>query len=421
MMDKKLPIPSNENERLLSVFEYGIIDSQKEERLDAFTALVASIFRVPIALITILDEHRQWFKSNYGLGVSETQRSISFCQYTIAADEIFEVQDTWQDETFKDNPLVSGSPNIRYYCGAPLKNERGFVMGSLAIIDNQPRRLDGREKEALRLLAAQVVDHFELNMRRKELQAQKESLERMIMERTSDLQNAIAELKKRDAKIVSVNNELNQLIYKASHDLLGPIKTIQGLISLGLSESETNSLHQYLNLIGTTTRKLDQALVNLLKLVTIKDPCEFSLVVWDFVVQDAVAKARKRTEGKTLSVSTEVSSCSHFHSDGAILEMVLEELFVNSFQYNRNREVKIKVKVRELAENVILEVKDNGIGLRAEERERMFEMFFKNAKSRGSGLGLYMVKSAVERLNGSISAHSETNNGTTVKITLPLK
>lgn len=419
-MEKKLPVPLNENERLLSVFQYGILDTQKEERLDAFTALVAGIFQVPIVLITILDDRRQWFKSNYGLGVAETQRSISFCQYTITADEIFEVNDAAADETFKDNPLVTEDPNIRYYCGAPLKNERGFILGSLALIDKQPRELTSHQKDTLKLLAAQVVDHFELNLRRKELQAQKELLEQKVAERTQDLQNAITELKQRDAKIVSINNELTRLIYKASHDLLGPIKTIQGLISLGLSEHETGSLHQYLNLVGTTTRKLDQALINLLKVITIKDPCEYSTVVWEFLISHATTKARKRTDGKTLTVVTDIG-CSHrFQSDGAILEMILEELFVNSVQYNRNRDVRIDVRVRELDDRVVIRIQDNGIGLREDEKDRIFEMFFKNAKSRGSGLGLYMVKSAVEKLKGTISAESETNSGTLFTITLPL-
>jgi signal transduction histidine kinase len=230
----------------------------------------------------------------------------------------------------------------------------------------------------------------------------------------------IRELKKRDEKIVSINNELNRLIYKASHDLLGPIKTIQGLIALGKKEDEVKNYYQYLNLIAATTFKLDQALVNLLKVITIKDPCDYTPIVWEFLISHAENTAQKRVEGRKLCTHTKANIKTEFRSDAALLQMILEELFVNSMQYNLNNDVCVEVDITESQNRLILKITDNGIGVRADEKDRIFEMFFKNAKSRGSGLGLYIVKTAVEKLGGSIHAESQTNAGTRLVLSFPL-
>lgn len=158
---KKNPIPENEIERLKALKAYSIMDTLAEKEYDAITQLASYICGTPIALVSLLDEERQWFKSSVGLEVRETPRDLSFCQYAIMGDEVYEINDAKENETFADNPLVTGNPNIRFYAGAPLQDENGLNLGSLCVIDTKPRILSQEQKEALKLLAHQVVLLFD--------------------------------------------------------------------------------------------------------------------------------------------------------------------------------------------------------------------------------------------------------------------
>lgn len=151
------PVPDNEEKRLLALHEYGILDTPPEEDFDELTALVAELLQVPMSMVTIIDKDRQWFKSRQGLDVDETPRELSFCQYAILQDEIYQVSNTVEHELFKDNPFVVNEPNIRFYAGAPLKNAEGYNLGTLCVLDRKPRRLTLREKEILKEYSREVV------------------------------------------------------------------------------------------------------------------------------------------------------------------------------------------------------------------------------------------------------------------------
>lgn len=134
--------PDNEAARLAALHELLILDTPPEERFDKITRFAASEFDMPIVLITLLDTRRQWFKARVGIDVCETGRDISFCSHAILRDEIMVVEDTLQDPRFADNPLVTGAPHIRFYAGAPLTLPAGLRLGTLCLIDRQPRTLD---------------------------------------------------------------------------------------------------------------------------------------------------------------------------------------------------------------------------------------------------------------------------------------
>lgn len=416
-----LPIPPEEDQRLLSLLSYEILDTSNEEQLDELTRLTASIFQVPIALITVIDHDRQWFKSNFGLSLKQTARSISFCQFTIMSNAIFEVENTLTDERFVNNPLVIQDPYLRYYCGAPLMNEKGYRMGALAILDRVPRKLEAGQEKTLKLLARQVVNFFELNMKKKELEKEKLHLEERVMQRTRELEEKMAELKQRDEKLISVNNELNRLIYRASHDLLGPLKTLQGITHLAIQEANVENIHNYLRLAYTTEQKLDYALVNLLKVVSIKDASDFKLIPWNEVIETALVNAKKRVNKKVVWLEADISLSRQFVSDQLLVEMMMEELFVNSMQYNLEEEAVITLNMGETNESVEITIQDNGVGILKETREKIFEMFYRSPASKGSGLGLYIVKKVAEKLKGKISVHSKTNSGATFTIQLPFQ
>ena len=147
-------IPDNERQRLQTLKALNILDTPPEERFDRLTRLAKRLFGVPIALVSLIDDDRQWFKSCVGLDTSETGRDISFCGHAILEDTILVVPDTSADERFFDNPLVTEEPNIRFYAGCPLRVPNGSRLGTFCIIDQEPRLLNDDEHELLKDLAA---------------------------------------------------------------------------------------------------------------------------------------------------------------------------------------------------------------------------------------------------------------------------
>ena len=148
----------NEQSRIKALRSLNVLDTPSEERFDRLTRLAKRMFDVPIALVSLVDENRQWFKSCIGLNVSETPRDISFCGHAILGTEIFIIPDTKKDERFSDNPLVLNEPHIRFYAGCPLRYLDGSMLGTLCIIDTQPRILNEADLEALKDLA-ELAEH----------------------------------------------------------------------------------------------------------------------------------------------------------------------------------------------------------------------------------------------------------------------
>ncbi|MFL9916770.1 sensor domain-containing diguanylate cyclase [Paraburkholderia fungorum] len=145
--------PRDESARLDTLRALNILDTLPEERFDRLTRLAKRLFDVPIALVSLVDADRQWFKSCVGMAASETSRDVSFCAHALLDDEILMVPDTLADVRFHDNPLVTDNPNIRFYAGCPLTVPNGSKLGTLCLIDTKPRGLDEEERELLRDLA----------------------------------------------------------------------------------------------------------------------------------------------------------------------------------------------------------------------------------------------------------------------------
>lgn len=153
---KKPDITHDEQARLETLRSLSILDTPQEERFDRLTRMAKRLFGVPIALVSLVDENRQWFKSCFGLSVSETSRDISFCGHAILGNELFIIPNTIEDERFADNPLVLNEPYIRFYAGCPLRAPNGRKLGTLCIIDRQPRSFEKEDLEALKDLASMV-------------------------------------------------------------------------------------------------------------------------------------------------------------------------------------------------------------------------------------------------------------------------
>ncbi len=171
------PVPENEQERLEALKSYDILDTLPEKDLDAITRLASRICGTPIAFISLIDEHRQWFKSKIGFTVHESPRELSFCQHTIMQDDLYEVSNALEHELFLRHPGMESKTGARYYAGAPLIDPDGFHLGSLCVVDNKPKKLSEEQKDSLLILANEVMAQLMLRKHNKELEQSKKVLQ----------------------------------------------------------------------------------------------------------------------------------------------------------------------------------------------------------------------------------------------------
>lgn len=188
------PLPPNESDRLETLYSCDLLDSVAERGFDDIVDLAAAMFQTPIALVSLIDSDRQWIKAKFGLEVCETGRDEAFCSHAILDNDILVVPDAKLDPRFHDNPFVTQPPHIRFYAGAPLIDPSGHALGTLCIIDSQPRHMTGPQLESLAMLAQLVVDQIEFrNLVRQaatyqsELEDHKLNLEMKVARRTKQL------------------------------------------------------------------------------------------------------------------------------------------------------------------------------------------------------------------------------------------
>jgi PAS domain S-box-containing protein len=209
-----LPIPRNEPERLRALDNYNILDTLDEAEFDRLTELASIICDVPISLVSLVDEKRQWFKSNHGLGVKETARELAFCQYAIMEPALFEVNDAAQDMRFFDNPLVTGEPDIRFYAGMPLVDNSGYALGTLCVIDRAPKELTEKQKHGLKLLAAEAMALIQERRKKAELK---------IFEQLFESSNDLMFVGSQDGYFQKINPTFEKLLgWSRAHLLKNP-------------------------------------------------------------------------------------------------------------------------------------------------------------------------------------------------------
>ena len=398
------PIPENEEQRLKALLRYRILDTDFEESYDELTQLAATICDTSISTITLIDTERQWFKSRLGVDGRQSARDISFCAHSILQDDIFVVEDAAEDKRFVDNPFVTGNPGIRFYAAANLRTDDGYNIGTLCVIDSQPKKPTQQQLDALRILAKQVVYQLEL---------------RLNMLRLDDSLALLRELNITKDRMFSV----------IAHDLKSPFNGI-----LGFSEM----LVDMLNKPGMERQKDMAKLVmesGEAALALLNDLLEWAVLQqrgnqFEKVKLDFSSLAREVTEivsiaamRKEIGLKTQIEPNIHVKGDKHMLFSLIQNLLTNAVKFTRHGGA-IELSLSSEEKTVKVTVRDNGVGIPPDRLAQLLKddlpvSMLGTEKETGTGLGLNLCKQYVNKHGGNIWIESEVGSGTAVCFTIP--
>ena len=396
---RSAPITKDESARLKDLYDYEILDTASEKVFDDLTALASEICQTPIALISLVDPDRQWFKSKVGIDAEETSRDIAFCAHAIHQREIFEVKDTLQDERFFDNPLVTAAPNIRFYAGAQLVTPDNHAIGTLCAISDKPMSLSQQQKDALEILSREVISQMELRLKIKQL---KQADQR----KTDYLSNLSHELRTPLNAIVCYS----RLLKEKFDQLSLPAEIGEFVINID------NSSQHLLEMINSV---LDLHKIEEGKMVL--TPGVFACEAFFHELQSIVqAKADQRQV--ILLFDYDPSLPEMIEADKAKLKQVLINLLTNAIKFT-DAHHHVLLEAKQSHNKLIVVVEDQGCGIPLDEQDKLFDKFYqvgKSGRTEGTGLGLVISKGLAELMDGNLTLTSEPGKGTCITLELPL-
>lgn len=408
----RAPIPENEAERLEALRRYRILDTQSEAVFDDLAALASYICGTPIALVSLVDSDRQWFKAKVGMDANETPRDISFCGHTILAGDTLVVEDALADSRFADNPLVTSDPKIRFYAGAKLTTSDGHALGSLCVIDRVPRRLTAAQKEALEALSRQVVAQMEY--KRNVLEMAEIIAERQQTE----------ELKAANQAAQAASRAKSEFLANISHELRTPLNAIIGMTELVLDSELTSEQRENLDVVKSSADSLLSLVSHMLDFSDIEsgkprpEAAEYSLRdTLNEVVE--LAAPRARAKGLRLLCHTRPDVPEVVIGDPERVRRIIGHLISNAIGFTERGEISIEMGAEmPLRDGILLHcsVADTGTGIPAEKQQSIFDVFTQADGSAtrvhgGVGLGLTISSRLVEKMGGRIWVDSELGTG----------
>lgn len=394
------PLPTNEQERIQALKRYQILDTEAEELFDSISELAAAICDVPIALISLVDEERQWFKSKIGLDADETHRDFAFCAHAILdPDELLVIPDASKDKRFEDNPLVTGDPDIRFYAGAPIVTEDKQALGTLCVIDTKAREISDRQRQALTKLSQQVCANLELRLAHKKLE--------------------------------QLNEAKNRFFSIIAHDLRSPISSILSIAQIlaepdaPLSLEEVETFHQHLLSSAKVTSKTAENLLKMIQFEQGKFTFEPQTVNLSDLLKSSEQALAGRSTSKEISIRTECSPELSAWVDPKLLQSILQNLLSNALKFSHPKS-EIDIRALSDGETVTVVIEDFGVGIKPHNISKIFSLDASHSTTGtdgelGTGLGLNLCKQFATRLKGSLQLESESGKGTKATLTLPAK
>lgn len=411
----------SESARLEILRSYKILDSAPEEAFDNITHLAADICATPIALITLVDEARQWFKARVGLQIAETPREQAFCAHALKSSDVLVVADTHTDPRFAANPLVLGEPNIRFYAGVPLVSREGAALGTLCVIDRVTRALDAHHVALLSRLARQVETELELRRSLAELR----SLAPPVLDIGGRSSEAQPESRVERTRIQREKTALVELLV---HDMKSPLMSIL-MNSTLLSDSTDRRARDAATDIETAAASLQRLILNLLdigraehgKLVPLLGPVNLKGLLSETV---RAMSFRATLKQQHLEVS-ESGEPREVPLDRDLMRRVVENLVDNCLKYSPTGSA-VHLALEHGSQGVTLTVTDEGPGVPDNKRSQIFEPFTRielmDEHARTShGLGLAFCKLAVEAHGGQVSVSNVEPHGARFRVELPVQ
>ena len=397
-----VPKPPDEDERLANLREYAILDSLPETAYDDLVTLAAEICQTPVAQISLVDADRQWYKAEYGIRVpgGQTARQDSFCSYTILnkVDPLI-VSDLRADARFRGNRFVTGDPRVVFYAGVPLCSPEGHALGTICVLDQQPRTMTPGQVSALQRLSRQVVQLLEL--RRSLATSQRRLREREYAYRL-----------------------LRDFSHIIAHDLKAPVRNIRQAAEMlredlaGVLPAEQDQLFGMIESRAADASRMIEGVLRYSKVARSVQVVKEAVAVGPLVQRIAESVGNGRCPVHYAGTVEEA-----FTSPIALAH-ILQNLIGNAVKFNDRPDATVWVQ-GDLAENgeLVFSVRDNGPGIPAEHLEAVFRLFHSAGDdSRGGhGVGLSIVRRLVEDLNGNIAVESELARGTIFTFRLPGK
>ena len=390
-----MSFPPNEAERLRRLRRFGILDTAPDPRFDRIARLAASLLDCPVALVSLVDERRQWFKARVGLDATETPREDAFCAHAILGDGLMVVPDATADQRFADNPLVTGEPNIRFYAGAPLWVAEGMAVGTLCVIDRKPLVLDEAGRRCLVDLAALAVDAMEHHQR-------------------------IRNLEDAHVDLAATNEELEALSYAIGHDLRAPLRQLGALLELFEADHRqalsSNALRE-LDDVRRVRSRADESIRGMTELVRLPrgGPLVCEPVDLGPILEELEQTMSALYPELTMRYETPRRTV---WANEVLLRQLLLHLVDNGFKHG-GRNVRVELTNLPLIDRIT--VLDDGPGIPADAVDAIFEPFRRLVPKSvaGSGVGLTVVRKIVRLHSGRIWIDSDRIGGSAFVVELP--
>lgn len=385
-----------ETQRIEELLRYEVLDTEDEKALDELTQLASVICGTSISLISLVDKDRQWFKSRVGLDAAETTRDMAFCSHAILQDQIFEVPDTLKDQRFVDNPLVTGSPDIRFYAGAPLVSTSGMPIGTLCVIDTEPKKLNEKQQLALNTLAKQVISQLELRLHNRQL--------------------------------LRMQKDQQQIFAMMSHDLRSPFNGILGLSQLIQAEAQTlkpEVLSAMADGILESSLKVYQLLDEILQwssnqLGAIQ--VELEATTLKPLIMETLDLMKDSFTFKKLNITCDINEDIVALADVNLTKTIIRNLLANAIKYTPEQG---SIHIETLSSNgqIQLVITDTGTGVPEELKDQLFGDSVVSQRGTqgelGHGLGLSLCGDFARKQQGFLSIDKDYQDGAKLILNLP--